>query len=214
MFKKGYDSNRNNKHDLSTVEPIRELSAIAAIKALVADSPREFALFVIGINTAFRASDLLRLKVGQVRGLQVGDDMLSRERKTGKSRRITANQSVVDAVAKLLATMPDAEDHDFLFQSTRWADWTKSIEAGKRIKDHLSVTFLARLIKEWCAAVGLTGNYGTHTLRKTCSYHAYKTFGVPLETIMEMLNHSSPKTTLGYLCIQDEEVRAAYLNTL
>ena len=44
------------------VEPIRDRKKIDAMKKLFSDSPRDHLLFVIGINTAFRVSDLLSLK--------------------------------------------------------------------------------------------------------------------------------------------------------
>jgi site-specific recombinase XerD len=58
-----------------------------------------------------------------------------------------------------------------------------------------------------CAAVGLTGNYGTHSLRKTWGYHA-RLSGVPLELIMHKLNHANVSVTKRYLGITDDELRA------
>ena len=49
------------------VDPIRDINKINAIKRnLQQKSPRDFLLFVIGINTGIRVSDLLSLKVGDV----------------------------------------------------------------------------------------------------------------------------------------------------
>jgi integrase len=64
------------------------------------------------------------------------------------------------------------------------------------------------LISEMCQAVGLTGNYGTHTLRKTWGYQA-RLSGVPMEIIMEKLNHTSFAMTKRYLGITDDELRTA-----
>lgn len=44
-----------------TEEPIRSLDAIKAIKANLYDNPRDYCLFVLGINTAFRAGDLSQI---------------------------------------------------------------------------------------------------------------------------------------------------------
>ena len=41
-----------------------------------------------------------------------------------------------------------------------------------------------------CKQVGLPGNFGTHSLRKTWGYHA-RMSGVDLALIMHMLNHES-----------------------
>lgn len=46
--------------DTIKVEPIRTVNAINKIKKALAPSPRNLALFVVGINTAYRASELLQ----------------------------------------------------------------------------------------------------------------------------------------------------------
>lgn len=47
-------------------------------------------------------------------------------------------------------------------------------------------------------------NLGTHSMRKTFGYHLYKN-GVGLELIQVLLNHSSPKITLRYIGIEQED---------
>ena len=44
------------------VEPIRKPKDIQTIKKLLVDNPRDFCLFILGINTNLRASDLLGLE--------------------------------------------------------------------------------------------------------------------------------------------------------
>ena len=44
----------------------RDRKKIDAMKKLLSDSPRDHLLFTIGINTAFRVSDLLTLKYSDV----------------------------------------------------------------------------------------------------------------------------------------------------
>ena len=61
-----------------------------------ANRPRDLALFTIGINTNLRASDLLRLKVGQVKDLKVGDAVEIKEKKAGKVRQITLNKTCIN----------------------------------------------------------------------------------------------------------------------
>jgi integrase len=55
--------------------------------------------------------------------------------------------------------------------------------------------------------VGLKGNFGTHSLRKTWGYHARRE-GVGLDLIMEKLNHNSLAYTKRYLGITDDELEA------
>lgn len=183
-----------------TVEPIKDLEAIARIKGRLADKPRDLALFVVGINTALRASDLLALTAGQVRAILADgeDGGLVRETKTGKRRRIVFNRAARDVLARLLATRDyDAAERMFLGQ-----------------RGPMSASYLCRLVAGWCAEAGLKGQYGSHSLRKTWGYHQRTTFGVDIPTLMDALGHSTQRQTLTYLCIQPEEIRGVYANEL
>ena len=86
-------SNRNHPKlgDTIKVEPIRTLNAINSLKKYLAPFPRNFGLFVVGINTAYRASELLSIRVGQVQHLQPGDRLEVKQRKTQKYRAVTVN---------------------------------------------------------------------------------------------------------------------------
>ncbi|MEZ4527698.1 MAG: site-specific integrase [Desulfobacterales bacterium] len=177
------------------VEPIRLQKDIDRIKNILKNQPRNLALFMFGINTNLRASDLVRITVGQVSGLKPGDSFEIREQKTGKLRRITLNNGLHQAVNAWL-DVADPNDDDPLFRSQRGAS--------------LTVGSVHRLVKAWCREIGLRGNYGSHTLRKTWGYHAWKK-GIDIPRLMTVFNHSSQKQTLDYLCIQAEEIREVYL---
>ena len=84
------------------VEPIKSLKDISTIKKLLADHPRNYALFVIGINTNLRAGDLLKITVGQVKYLGPGESFEIKEQKTGKARRVTLNKTCIRAIYDLL----------------------------------------------------------------------------------------------------------------
>jgi len=191
--------NHPKKGSQIKVDPIKKLKDIKAIKKILANKPRDFALFTIGINTNLRASDLLRLKVGQVKYLEAGDTVEIKEKKTGKSRRINLNKACVKAIQTLLASK-QYQDGDYLFQSQR--------------RDVLTVPSVHKLVKGWCNEINLKGNYGSHTLRKTWGYHQRVTFGVDLPRLMVCFNHSTQRQTLDYLCIQPEEIKDVYENEL
>ena len=198
MNKSG-NQNHPKKGSKIKVEPIKDLKDIQTIKKLLTDNPRDFALFTIGINTNLRASDLLRIKVGMVRGLQPNDEIEVREKKTKKNKRVTLNKACIDAIRNLLASKP-FKDSDYLFQSQR--------------AEVLIVPSVVRLVKQWCKAINLKGNYGSHTLRKTWGYHQRVTFGTDLPRLMVCFNHSTQRQTLEYLCIQADEIREVYENEL
>ena len=197
-MQKGENFNHPQKGSSIMVEPVKDLKDIKSIKRLLSDRPRDLCLFTIGINTNLRASDLLRLTAGQVRELKAGDELVLKEQKTGKPRRITINKAVAASIQSLLVST-EYKDEDALFKSQRGC---------------LTVPSVNRLVKSWCKAINLKGNYGSHTLRKTFGYHQRVTFGRGIPELMTVFNHSSQKQTLDYLCVQPDEVRDLYLNEL
>lgn len=189
------NSNHPRKGDSIRVDPIKELKDIRMIKKMLRDKPRDYCLFTLGINTNLRASDLLNITYEQVRGVTVGDELVLRERKTGKARRITLNQAAVDAIRRLLEST-GYRAGDFLFKGQRGV---------------LTVPSVNRLVKSWCKTINLKGNFGSHTLRKTFGYHQRVQLNTSIPELMVMFNHSTQKQTLDYLCIQDDEIKDAYL---
>lgn len=182
------------------VEPIRQEKDIKLIKRLLAEKPRNLAIFVLGINTNLRASDLLRIAIGQVLHLKPGEQFSIREKKTGKLRSITLNKTVHEAFQSLLKTLDISDPSAPLFQSHR---------RGKGGK--LSEEYLNMLVKGWCREINLRGNYGSHTLRKTFGYIHRTKFKTDIPTLMVMFNHSSQRQTLDYLGIQQNDINDAYL---
>ena len=193
--------NHPKKGSQITVEPIRKIKDIKLIKKLLQDSPRNLCIFILGINTNLRASDLLKITVGQVKHLQAGEEITLKEKKTQKKRRINLNNTCIEAIQILLKSKK-MNDDDFLFQSQR--------KNGKA----LTVPSLSQFVKNWCKEINLKGNYASHSLRKTWGYHQRITFGVGIPELMVCFNHSNQKQTLDYLCIQPEEIKSVYQNEL
>ena len=193
-MKKSENFNHPKKGSSIKVEPIRERAAIKRIKKLLADQPRNLALFTLGINVAFRANELVSLDVDDVAHLSVGDTLDHKQRKTKKYRAVIINQSAYSAVQQWLVVRPEAES-PALFLSQR----------GGR----LSVPSVHALVKMWCRNVGLRGNYGSHTLRKTWGY-MQREAGVSETLISEAYGHSSVKQTRAYLGVESQEVTNLY----
>ena len=197
--KEGQEMTRNNhapKGSAIAVDPIKSKKALGTIAKLLFDKPRDHALFVVGIHSALRASDLLALTVGGIKAILADPDDgdVIREIKEGKLRRISANKPVRAAVERLLASRP-YQDSDLLFQ-------------GKR--GGLTTSWLRRMVIGWCVAVNLPGHYGSHTLRKTWGYHMRVTYNVDIPTLMAVFGHATQRQTLDYLCIQPDEIREVY----
>ena len=86
---------------------------------------------------------------------------------------------------------------NWIFFSSKCEDYSHSIKRGQAWK----------LVTSICQDVGLSGEFGTHSLRKTWGYHACMS-GVDLALIMHKLNHESIAYTRRYLGITDDEFQA------
>ncbi|MFK7826574.1 MAG: tyrosine-type recombinase/integrase [Oligoflexales bacterium] len=59
------------------------------------------------MNTALRASDLLRITVGQVEDLEVGGSFAIREKKTKKVRKVFLNEASYAVIQSYLSICPE-----------------------------------------------------------------------------------------------------------
>lgn len=194
------NQNHPKKGAAIKVHPIREKHHIEAIKQLLSNQPRNYCLFVLGINTAFRANELLSLTVGQVFGLKVGSQLEIKQSKTQKYRAVTLNNASFAAIHLWLPHHPrkgEANAPLFLSQKTRAA---------------IRVPTLNRLVKSWCKIVGVSENTGSHTLRKTWGYQQRKIGKASIPLLMVAFGHTTENQTLNYLGIQADEVQALYFD--
>jgi len=193
-FPKGQNPNHPSAGSTIKVEPIRDKKAISRIKKILGDRPRDLCLFTLGINTAYRANELLSLKVGQVKALRSGDVLDLKQRKTHKYRPVTLNGTAVTAIQTWLQ-VSDLKPEDYLFTGQRGC---------------LTVETMSTRVKTWCCDVGLKGNYGSHTLRKTWGYWQRLERGTAIPLLMEAFGHATQQQTLAYLGIQSNEIAAIY----
>jgi integrase len=66
-----------------------------------------------------------------------------------------------------------------------------------------------RLVKTWCADVGLKGNYGSHSMRKTWGYWQRQN-GADILNLVEAFGHATQRQTMAYLGLQPEDVMKLY----
>ena len=182
------------------VHPIQNVKDIQSIKTLLSDRPRDLLLFTLGINNGIRTGDLLKLKVSDLKDLKPGDSIQIKESKTKKTNTLVINKEVHKALRHFLVTQ-NPKDDEYLFQSRQKAQ-------------PLTVMYVNRMIKSWCKAINLPGNYGAHTLRKTFGYIQRTKFGVGFEVLCRRFNHSSPAITMRYLGITDQEVYSILQNEI
>jgi len=188
---------------MNFVEPIRDRKKIAQIKNLLRGQERfrDLLLFVVGINTALRISDLLELKVEHFLDEQghVRQRFWIKEKKRGKRQEVVINESIREILAKYLAAYPGIgeKQENFVFFNPKTNDYSHPIKRGQGWK------FTANI----CREVGLQGNFGTDSLRKTWGDRA-RMNGVDLALIMHKLNHNSIAYTKRYLGVTDDELQA------
>ncbi|KRE31627.1 site-specific integrase [Paenibacillus sp. Soil522] len=181
------------------VQPIRDRKKIDAMKKILrATSMRDFCLFTMGINGGLRISDLLLLTLGHVineRG-KVLERISIREQKTGKMKDYPINEVAAKAIREYLADREWESLDEPLFVSRKLRNGVPSpIQRDQAYK----------IINAAARQVGIMERIGTHTMRKTFGYMAYKE-GYSIQKIQQILNHSSERITLRYIGITQDEL--------
>lgn len=183
---------------MKEVQAIKERSHIELLKNAM--HGRNLLMFTLGINVGLRISDLLALRVGDLRNQ---DSVTIYEGKTRKARTFTLNDSVKDAVVSLIPS--DALDEDYVFTSRKGCASTGVNKPIGRVQAY-------RILNAAVVRAGLGNVYtsiGAHSMRKTFGYFAYES-GVDITLLMRVLNHSSQRETLRYIGIEAEEVADVY----
>lgn len=165
---------------MNEVQPIRDPRKISAIlRYLQLQSDRNFMLFFTGIHTGLRISDLLRLRVRDVKGRRHLDIKL---KKTGKRVQILIHSDLHEKLREYTETK---DPRVFLFRSSRGGH------------EPLSRSGAYKILNKAARAVGLR-SIGTHSLRKTFGYFYHKKHG-QIGRLMIILGHKDQAHTLRYI---------------
>lgn len=169
---------------MKTVQPIRDKKLIERMKnELKKSGTRDYMMFCFGINIGLRISDILNLKVEDIKDKT---HITLTEQKTGKVRRIKIN-GIQDDLNEYIQGM---NDHDYLFRSQ------------KGDNSPISRVQAYRILNKAAHNLGIE-EIGTHTMRKTFGYHFYqKTKDVAL--LQGLFQHSAPSVTLRYIGISQD----------
>ena len=113
---------------IQDVQPIRSLEKIEDMKWSLKRhcSERDYIMFLLGINTGLRVSDLLALKIKDVKGKK---KMLVREGKTEKKREVYLN-NIYDELNDYIKTL---EGTDWLFPSRKGDKSISRIQAYRQL---------------------------------------------------------------------------------
>src|SRR5690554_7852579 len=100
---------------MSEVYPLKEKNEIEKMKRCL--HGRDLLLFIIGINTSLRISDIVNLK----REDFDNERLVLREKKTGKMKYIYINDSIRKAIAELAPTSRSEERRVGKECRSRWS---------------------------------------------------------------------------------------------
>jgi integrase len=177
----------NKKEEIKDVQPIRSLEKLEDMKWSLKRhcSERDYILFLLGINTGLRVSDLLNLKIKDIKGKK---KIIIKEGKTDKPRTIQLTniyEELNDYIKGLSGT-------EWLFPSRKGDKPISRIQAYRQLN-------------KGAGMCDIIDGIGTHTMRKTFGYWFYKQTK-DVAKLQSILNHSHPNITLKYIGITDEEI--------
>ena len=179
--------------EVNTVEPIRDIDTVNDIADyLRSQDERNYILFLFGIYSGLRISDILKLRVRDVRGR---DKVMIREKKTGKERRFPINQALKKDLERYIQ---DMKDWEFLIKSREGRNQPISRQQAWKILQEAGQKFGIQKI-------------GTHSLRKTFGYHLYQQTH-DIVAIQKILNHATQEYTLRYIGVTQDTLDSAINN--
>ena len=166
---------------------------------------RNRALFMIGVSTGGRISELLSLQIGDVyqNSRPVTDSLYSKSIVKGGevSRAVPVNRDGRQAIDALISWHIDAygmtENDRPLFPSRNGQ--------GQQPMSRRTAHDVLKVASE---AAGLNGYLATRSLRKSFAQRLYDKTG-DIFAVQEMLGHQSVTTTQKYLGVNDTSVREA-----
>lgn len=194
---------KRTKVPLKTIDEITAMERVLSTPVKDTPSKRRIAdrnrmIFMLGICTGLRASDLVR-----VTRKMIGTDgvLYIIEKKTGKGRTIILSDNIKRAIENYISRY-GIKENELLFPSQK-----SNVAMTVHTLNHLIVEAAKSL--SWDSIL-----YGSHTLRKTYAYQFYTTANRiskergyrALSVLCKELNHSSEAITLAYIGIDKEEV--------
>jgi len=164
------------------------------------------ALFVLGVKSDFRISELLSLTVGDVwqHGQFVERVAVRRRHMKGKlhGRSVILHPAAKTALAAWLM------DLQRLGEVT---PGTPLFPSRKGINRPLRRGQAWHILQEAYQTNGLTGMIGCHGLRKTFGQKVYQATGHDLRATQHAMGHKSPASTAAYLAVDEQAVDAVIL---
>jgi len=132
------------------------------------------------------------------------------EQKTDKTKKFYIGDIVKKVIENILKENPDIELDEYIFKSRKGENLAITRQQAYRILNSAAETL--GIVEKDDKGVIVSGEIGTHTLRKTFGYHAYQN-GTSMELLMQIFNHSSKTQTLRYIGITEDQKKEVYLKS-
>ena len=165
----------------------------------VNNSYRDYVIFVLGITTGYRAGDLVKLKVRDIKEALRRKEFTIMEGKKKNSKNIREcnrkprTVELIPEVAKILKNyIEDKKDYEYVFQSR------------KGVNKPIGVQAVSNILKEAGEYFGLL-DISAHSMRKTYAYKIYVESGRDIVAVKELLGHSSIEETKKYIGLDREK---------
>ncbi len=178
---------------MNYVEPIRDSEKVKLVSTYLKETnKRNYMMFMIGIYSGLRISDILSLRVCDVKNKS---SINIREKKTKKQKVFEINP--------------------ILKREIKWYCEGKSLNEylikSRECKNKpLSRGMAYRIMKDVGELFGIS-DLGTHTMRKTFGYHHYKQYK-DVVMLQNIFNHASPTITLRYIGYEQENINKSIKN--
>ena len=169
---------------------------------------RDTALFLLGVKSGFRISELLSLRLGDViqRGRIVDRVRVQRRhmKKKTEGRTVLLHPDAKIALAKWVDKLKAAN----LSPTSRSTYLFRSRKGRNR---PITRVHAWRAIREAYEANEMRGPLGTHSMRKTFANRVYDALEHDLVKTQRALGHKNINSTVQYLSFREEEIDAAIL---
>lgn len=185
---------------------------------------RDRALFLLGICLGFRISELLSLKIEDIRGAlsDAPEAQIAVKRKSMKGKRkgraVWVHSEARGALALYIAAREKhsgraALDSEYVFASGR-RQGAVPMAHGKPYSRPICRKWAWKMLRRTIRRAGIYDATagGTHTMRKTFAQEIYVASGKDLYVTQKALDHASPSTTARYLNSVDADVKSLILN--
>lgn len=160
---------------------------------------RDYILFLVGVTTGYRAGDLVKLKVRDVKEALRRKEFTIYEGKKMNSKKIREKNrkprtvELIPELAKILKEyIRDKKDYEYMFKSRKGTNKPIGVQA------------ISNIIKEAADYFGLY-DITAHSMRKTYAYKIYIESGRDIVAVKELLGHSSIEETKRYIGLDREK---------